>query len=253
MPSLRYISLRIQSTTFCVYKLSTMYTTAPLPQVISESTESTFEMRFPADIDWMIVHKKREAEMKALGRALARVTQLVVLVAALAAAAEAKGGTTCVACGLIAGLLFEKKSGGAPIAVADIVGGAGREDANAQLALNPDHLCSMLGLCDAGCKLFPDKWPVTPPKAPPEDPKNDGGESEGGESRGEAVGELAAALQRLILHDQNSRDRKEDLNFFDLPAKLTGVSASAAAAAAADALPSLSDAHPCAKTNVSAR
>ena len=39
----------------------------------------------------------------------------------LPATAEAKGGTTCVACGLIAGLLFEKKGGG-ELAVADVLG-----------------------------------------------------------------------------------------------------------------------------------
>lgn len=210
--------------------------------------------------------------------------------------AEAKGGTTCVACGLIAGLLFEKKSAdGKPLSPFDIVCGGGnntacREELESALSystsadpflsaktavsiadlasplLNPDSLCALIGICDSSCKLFPDKWPVTPPSAPPKDPVNKDGERLVDQDDLDAK-RLRTGLQRLLRMEHGGIVEKlsvetnvqigtADNDFHALTSTLVHVLSprgaslySSAEKKARATIEHLSDDHPCPKGN----
>ena len=167
-------------------------------------------------------------------------------------ARAAKGGTECVACGIVAGLLLEKSKD--PVSVVAHLLPPSATSATSDLGLNPDSLCALVGLCDASCKLFPTQWPVTPPPAPPRDPKNagDGADTPLDDSVAETV--LVAALDSLVHRAQRKPIDNDEDGFFALTSTLAHIFGSNrdanVAASAAAALPLLTDTHPCSHTNI---
>jgi acyloxyacyl hydrolase len=186
--------------------------------------------------------------------------------------AHAIGGTTCVACGLISALLFESKS---TLELQHLFTltelNFGAVDF---LGLNPDSFCSTLKLCEPTCKLFPNKWPVTPPPAPQKDPKNVGYSLSIGVGAGDdtlndndndndndmvTLRDAIISLVRSESESDSQKIKKNDEDFFELAAQLTRLlsptpahtSSSIARAAARDVFPSLQSSHPCKTSNIS--
>jgi acyloxyacyl hydrolase len=179
--------------------------------------------------------------------------KLALLLLALCHTVAATGGATCVACGLISGLLFESAKTTDELNTLFLATSLERFKLSSTqwLGLNPDTFCATLKLCEPSCKLFPNKWPVTPPPAPHKDPKNVGGRTV------EALTVLKDALVSLVdEHEaQQSSTSPHHENFFDLATRLASLLSNkkttmSAETAAAKIFPLLQPSHPCAATNV---
>ena len=181
--------------------------------------------------------------------------KLILLFATLTQV-SAIGGTTCVACGLISALLFESAKTNTEIqtlfqTTALNIGSV------EWLGLNPDKFCATLKLCDPSCKLFPNKWPVTPPVAPHKDPKN-------GDATSVDLTVLKDAIVALVHQEEEQQQQQQqeqqqqpppEDSFYTLATRLTNLlsnqkTTSSANVAAAAIFPKLQSSHPCAKTNL---
>jgi hypothetical protein len=176
-----------------------------------------------------------------------KTTAILLLLSALIPIVNGIGGTKCVACGLISGLLFESSKSN--LEIKDLFQQTelnfGAVDF---LSLNPDSFCAALKLCDPTCKLFSKGWPVTPPPAPHKDPKNVGSDDH------VDLNVLKDAIVSLV-HQEEKKSRGDE-DFYDLASRLTnllsnGKSTSYVEEAAEKAFPLLTPKHPCAKTNIS--